>query len=121
MAENTDPNTRNQFALIGAGPMGLAMSRTLLEQGIGFQGFELAPDVGGLWDIDAPLSTMYESAHLISSKTMTAFTDFPKSEDMAEYPPHHEMKTYFQVRRTFRPLPAFHVQHQSAVDDAIGR
>jgi len=88
--------TRQQFALIGAGPMGLAMAKTLLEQGISFQGFELANDVGGLWDIDAPLSTMYESAHLISSKTMTEFTDFPMGEDMAEYPSHRQMKLYFQ-------------------------
>ena len=89
-------HTETKFALIGAGPMGLAMAKTLLEQGIEFQGFELADDVGGLWDINAPLSTMYESAHLISSKTMTEFSDFPMGEDMAEYPSHHQMKTYFQ-------------------------
>lgn len=75
--------------------MGLAMAKTLQEQGIDFQGFELSKDVGGLWDIDAPLSTMYESAHLISSKTMTEFTDFPMSDDTAEYPSHREMKRYF--------------------------
>lgn len=88
-------DTKNQFALIGAGPMGLAMAKVLLEQGIDFQGFELANNVGGLWDIDAPLSTMYESAHLISSKTMTEFADFPMSDEMAEYPSHREMKQYF--------------------------
>ena len=59
------------FALIGAGPSGLAAAKTLLEQGINFQGFELHSDVGGLWDIDGPRSTMYETAHLISSKRMT--------------------------------------------------
>jgi Flavin-binding monooxygenase-like len=96
MAKTSDVKTHDQFALIGAGPMGLAMAKNLIEQGIDFQGFELAENVGGLWDIDAPLSTMYESAHLISSKTMTEFTDFPMGEDMAEYPPHHEMKTYFR-------------------------
>lgn len=85
------------IALIGAGPMGLAAAKTLTEQGIAFQGFELNSDVGGLWDIDAPKSTMYESAHLISSKTMTEFTDFPMREDVAEYPSHHEMKAYFHA------------------------
>ncbi len=84
------------FALIGAGPMGLAMAKTLIEQGVPFQGFELADDVGGLWNIDAPRSTMYETAHLISSKRMTEFTDFPMQEDTAEYPSHREMKRYFQ-------------------------
>jgi len=57
--------------------MGLATAKLLVEQGIAFQGFELNSDVGGLWDIDGPLSTMYDSAHLISSKRMTEFADFP--------------------------------------------
>ncbi len=84
------------FALIGAGPMGLAMAKVLREQGIAFQGFELNTDVGGLWDIEAPRSTMYESAHLISSKRMTEFADFPMKDEVADYPSHREMKAYFQ-------------------------
>ncbi|MEO9782099.1 MAG: NAD(P)-binding domain-containing protein [Sedimentitalea sp.] len=87
--------TREQFALIGAGPMGLAAAKTLQDQGIAFQGFELHSGVGGLWDIDNPKSTMYESAHLISSKRMTEFADFPMRDEVAEYPSHHEMKRYF--------------------------
>ena len=77
-------------AVIGAGPMGLAAAKTLKEQGIAFQGFEMHSDVGGLWDIDAPRSTMYETAHLISSKRMTEFTDFPMADDVADYPSHRE-------------------------------
>lgn len=88
--------TEGKFALIGAGPMGLAAAKTLLEQGIPFQGFELHSDVGGLWDIDAPLSTMYETAHLISSKTMTEFADFPMDASVAEYPSHRDMAQYFR-------------------------
>ncbi|AXT25191.1 NAD(P)/FAD-dependent oxidoreductase [Ruegeria sp. AD91A] len=89
--------TRNAFALIGAGPMGLAAAKVLKEQGIAFQGFELHSDVGGLWDIDAPRSTMYESAHLISSKRMTEFEDFPMDEAVAEYPSHRAMRDYFRA------------------------
>ncbi|TDH39504.1 NAD(P)/FAD-dependent oxidoreductase [Pseudohoeflea suaedae] len=89
-------DTRQKFALIGAGPMGLAAAKTLAEQGVDHDGFELGDDVGGLWNIDNPRSTMYESAHLISSKSMTEFTDYPMREDVAEYPSHREMKAYFQ-------------------------
>jgi len=89
-------NTQGKFALIGAGPMGLAAAKVLREQGIAFQGFELHSDVGGLWDITAPRSTMYDSAHLISSKTMTEFTDFPMRPEVAEYPSHREMARYFR-------------------------
>ncbi|UWR13076.1 flavin-containing monooxygenase [Sulfitobacter mediterraneus] len=94
--DQTPLGASEKFALIGAGPMGLAAAKVMSEQGIPFQGFELHSDVGGLWDIDAPRSTMYETAHLISSKTMTEFADFPMREDVAEYPSHTEMKRYFQ-------------------------
>ncbi|MAA64514.1 MAG: monooxygenase [Alteromonadaceae bacterium] len=84
------------YAVIGAGPMGLATARNLQKYDIPFVGFDLNTDVGGLWDIDNPHSTMYESAHLISSKKMTEFREFPMSEDVATYPHHSQMKRYFQ-------------------------
>lgn len=89
-------NKRDRFALIGAGPMGLAAAKLLVQHGVPFQGFELHTDVGGLWDIDGPRSTMYESAHLISSKRMTEFADFPMRDEVAEYPSHREMRQYFR-------------------------
>ena len=89
-------NARDRYALIGAGPMGLATAKLLLQHGIAFQGFELHDSVGGLWDIDGPRSTMYETAHLISSKRMTEFADFPMRDDVADYPSHREMKRYFE-------------------------
>lgn len=84
------------YAVIGAGPMGLACARNLQKQGIAFTGFELHSDVGGLWDIDNPHSTMYDTAHLISSKRMTEFVEFPMKESVAQYPSHHELRSYFR-------------------------
>lgn len=84
------------YALIGAGPMGLAAARNLSKHGVAFKGFELHSDVGGLWDIDNPHSTMYEGAHLISSKTMTEFKAFPMDEDTPFYPDHRAMRDYFR-------------------------
>lgn len=84
------------YAVIGAGPMGLATARNLQKLDIPFIGFELHSDVGGLWDIDNPHSTMYETAHLISSKHMTEFTAFPMRDSVASYPHHSELRQYFQ-------------------------
>lgn len=84
------------YAIIGAGPMGLCTARQLKKYGIDFIGFELNSDVGGLWDIDNPHSTMYQSAHLISSKGTTQFTEFPMRDDVAPYPHHSEMRRYFR-------------------------
>lgn len=84
------------YAVIGAGPTGLAAARVLQKHGLPFTGFELHADVGGLWDIENPQSTVYESAHLISSKRMTEFAAFPMRDEVAPYPPHHELKRYFR-------------------------
>ncbi len=94
---NRAEETADQYAIIGAGPMGLATAKVFRELGIPFRGFEMHKDVGGLWDIDGPRSTMYETAHLISSKRMTEFADFPMAENVAEYPSHHEVKAYFHA------------------------
>jgi cation diffusion facilitator CzcD-associated flavoprotein CzcO len=84
------------YAIIGAGPMGLCTARQLHKHGIDFVGFELHADVGGLWDIENPHSTMYESAHLISSKGTTQFAEFPMRDEVAPYPHHSEMRRYFR-------------------------
>lgn len=83
------------YAVIGAGPSGLAAARNLQRYGVAWSGYELADDVGGLWNIDGPRSTVYESAHLISSRTTTEFTEFPMEESVADYPSHRELKKYF--------------------------
>ncbi|GAA1945839.1 flavin-containing monooxygenase [Microbacterium deminutum] len=85
----------HRYAVIGAGPSGLAAARALQKAGIEFDGFEASRGVGGLWDIENPRSTMYESAHLISSRTTTEFTEFPMDSD-ADYPSHRTLIAYFR-------------------------
>ncbi|WP_428002089.1 flavin-containing monooxygenase [Acidovorax sp.] len=107
--DTTTPATRGSIALIGAGPSGLAGARNLQKLGIPFQGFEAYTDVGGLWNIANPRSTVYASAHLISSKRTTEFSEFPMADSVADYPSHRELCRYFSdfaehfdLRRHFR-------------------
>ncbi len=93
---STGPGSGLPYAVVGAGPSGLAAARNLQRLGIPWVGYELADDVGGLWDISAPRSTVYESAHLISSRTTTQFTEFPMRESVADYPGHRELHHYFR-------------------------
>ena len=95
MTHATD--TSVPIALIGAGPCGLAAARAFSRHGIAFEGFEAHTDVGGLWNIHNPRSTVYDSAHLISSKRMTEFTEFPMDDSVADYPSHKELLPYFQA------------------------
>jgi len=82
-------------AIVGAGPSGLAAARALQRAGIAFTGFETSRGVGGLWDIENPRSTMYESAHLISSRTTTQFAEYPMQTE-ADYPSHRVLVEYFR-------------------------
>ena len=85
----------HRYAVIGAGPSGLSAARALQKAGIAFDGYEASRGVGGLWDIENPRSTMYESAHLISSRTTTEFAEFPMDSD-ADYPSHRTLIRYFR-------------------------
>ena len=98
-AGSQDVRTARQplpVAVIGAGPSGLAALRAVSRRGLDVVGFEAHSDVGGLWNIGNPASTVYESAHLISSRTTTEFAEFPMPEGTPDYPGHRHLLNYFR-------------------------
>ncbi len=108
------------YAIIGAGPSGLAIARALQIAGVDFQGYEASHGVGGLWDITNPRSTMYESAHLISSRTTTEFAEFPLDTDV-DYPSHRVLKTYFDdYADTFEIRSGFHFDTRVTRVERVG-
>lgn len=93
-AESLDRSDR--FCIIGAGPSGLAMAAALREVGVPYDQLERHGGVGGLWDIENPGSPMYESAHLISSRTMSALSGFPMPASYPDYPRHDRVLAYLR-------------------------
>ncbi|MFT4717189.1 MAG: hypothetical protein ACI861_002403 [Paracoccaceae bacterium] len=73
-------------AIIGGGPAGLIQAYALQTLGIPYVIFERNADFGGLWNRDDPASPIYDSAHLISSRTMTGFAGYPMPDDWPDYP-----------------------------------
>jgi hypothetical protein len=82
--------------VIGAGPAGLAMARALRARGLDYDQLDRHTDVGGIWDIDAPGSPMYEAAHFISSKTLSGFGGFPMDDGFPDYPSHRQVLGYLR-------------------------
>lgn len=83
--------------VIGAGPAGLAVARALRERSLEYVHLERHTGVGGAWDIDNPGGPMYESAHLISSRTRSGFSGFPMPDDYPDYPGHRQVLAYLRA------------------------
>ena len=108
--------------IIGAGPAGLAAARALKERGLPYTHIERNSGVGGLWDIDAEGSPMYESAHFISSKTMSGLTGFPMPDDYPDYPSHKQILAYLRsFAEHYELTDDDRVQHRGRVGRAPRR
>ena len=83
--------------IVGAGPSGLMLARRLAATPTTFEVFERNADVGGIWDINAPGSPVYESAHFISSRTLSGFPGFPMPDDYPDYPDHRQVLSYIRA------------------------
>jgi cation diffusion facilitator CzcD-associated flavoprotein CzcO len=86
----------DRYCIIGAGPAGLATARAFGQAGIPFEVLERHSDVGGIWDLANDETPMYETAHFISSRTQSAFSDFPMPEHYPDYPSWRQILEYLR-------------------------
>lgn len=86
----------DKVCVIGAGPAGLAAAKNLRQHGLAVDLIERAPDLGGNWLFGSPGSSVYASTHLISSKRMTQFTDFPMPKEFPPYLHHTQALSYLR-------------------------
>jgi len=113
----------DKACIIGAGPAGLAAARALDAHGIDHDIYERHSAIGGIWDRTNPGTPMYESAHFISSKTMSHFRDFPMPPDYPDYPSNEQIRDYvrsFADAFGLRQKVRFNTEVQSAVRNADG-
>ena len=67
-----------------------------MRRGIEFDCFERHSDVGGIWDQQNPGSAIYDSAHFISSKSMSGFHGYPMPAELPDYPDHRQVLAYLR-------------------------
>lgn len=84
------------YCIVGAGASGLTVAKNFRQAGLRFDCFERQDDVGGNWRFGSPGSSVYRSAHLISSKRLTEYTDFPMPADYPHYPSHEQVLEYLR-------------------------
>lgn len=85
------------WCVIGAGPSGLTALKNLLAQGIRAVCLEREDDIGGNWYFGSAASAVFASTRLISSKSLTAFTDFPMPRQWPAYPDHARCLAYLRA------------------------
>ncbi|WP_067497963.1 NAD(P)/FAD-dependent oxidoreductase [Actinoplanes sp. TFC3] len=87
---------RDAVCVIGAGASGLVTVKNLREQGFAVDCYERETGVGGAWNWRHDRSPVYSSTHLISSRPLTEFPDFPMPDDWPDYPHHSQLLSYLE-------------------------
>lgn len=86
----------NRYCVIGAGASGLTAAKNLKQLDIPFNVIEREAEIGGMWNYTNDNNSVYASTHLISSKPLTEYTDFPMPDHYPDYPNHRQVMEYFQ-------------------------
>jgi hypothetical protein len=91
-------SVRKRVCVIGAGPSGITAAKNLLDEGMGVVVYDYGQEVGGNWVFNAKSShsSVFETTHIISSKTLSQYDDFPFPADYPDYPSHQQLAAYFQ-------------------------
>lgn len=98
-----------RVCVIGAGCSGITAIKNLLQAGIkDVVCYEQNDQVGGNWIYSAEEShsSVCETTHIISSKALSQYQDYPMPADYPDYPSHAQVLAYFQAyARDFGLLP----------------
>jgi cation diffusion facilitator CzcD-associated flavoprotein CzcO len=90
------PSAVERHCIVGAGPGGLAAARAFLNLGLEIDVFERHSAIGGIWDRDNVGTPMYESAHFISSRDLSAYHGFKMPSDYPDYPNQRQILDYLR-------------------------
>ena len=87
-----------RYCVIGAGAAGVSALHQLRAAGYDVDCFEKTDRVGGHWHTD------YDALHLITSRDMTAFEDFPMPAEYPHFPRRDQIRAYIESYAQARGL-----------------
>lgn len=92
----------HRICVIGAGPSGITSLKNLLDEGLDAVAYDRQKTVGGNWIFseEEGHSSVFETTHIISSRTLSQYEDFPFDAfdpDTPDYPSHEHLLRYFQA------------------------
>lgn len=101
---NTTTSTRGvrpeRICVIGAGPCGISAAKNLLDAGFrNLIVYEQNEAAGGSWlfsENPRRHTSVYQTTHLVSSKTLSEFQDYPMPSGYPDFPSHAQLLEYFQ-------------------------
>ena len=76
---------------------------------------ERTDDVGGNWNYGSPASRVFATTHLVSSKRMTEYPDFPMPAHYPDFPSHVQAQEY--LRAILYPVITADRDHLSPGED----
>jgi len=107
------PRSAARVAVIGAGPSGLTTVKNLLVAGVpDIVCYEATDAIGGNWVFrEGPShSSVYQTTHIISSKRLSSFEDFPMPDGYPDFPSHRQILDYFKgYAEHFGVMPHVHL------------
>lgn len=91
-----------KVCVIGAGPSGITAVKNLRDEGLDVVCYDFNSNVGGNWIYNEKLShsSVFETTHIISSKTLSQYEDFTFDDfepGLPDYPSHDQLRRYFQA------------------------
>src|SRR6266536_4353199 len=97
-AVRSDDRLQPRVCVIGAGPCGLTALKNLLAAGLsGVVCYDESDAIGGNWVFreEGDRTSVYFSTHIISSKRLSEFEDYPMPADYPDFPSHRQLRAYF--------------------------
>ncbi|MBO0757138.1 MAG: NAD(P)-binding domain-containing protein [Bradyrhizobiaceae bacterium] len=99
MSRASRTQSGRSICVIGAGPCGLTAVKNLLAVSLNeVVCYDESDSIAGTWAFDehADRTTVYESTHIISSKSLSGFEDYPMPAAYPDFPSHRQMRVYFE-------------------------